>query len=319
MVTRRPTSTDVARAAGVSRATVSYVLNETPGQTISASVRQRVLEEAARVGYVRNPQARALATGQSHIILALLPEWPVEYLLRELLDEMSLALDEAGYSLVTAKPYASGRTAPLWESLRPDVVVPIEPIDDRRAETIRRSGAQLLMPDNAQRAAFDIGPELQTTHLLDLGHTAIAYASTTVRGMDAMDADRMRRSQEVAALASISFTTAPVDHTTAQEQVNAWTRSGVSGVVAFNDDTAAQVLGAALRNGLRVPDDLAVIGHDDSPIATMTFPSLSSVRVDVSGRGRYFAERVLAAARNEPLPKEAPPGVRAHLVRREST
>src|SRR6185312_9765886 len=75
--TRRVTSADVARLAGVSRATVSYVLNETPGQTISISTRGRVLDAAARLGYAPSAAARTLRTGRSDVVLCLLPDWPI--------------------------------------------------------------------------------------------------------------------------------------------------------------------------------------------------------------------------------------------------
>jgi DNA-binding LacI/PurR family transcriptional regulator len=75
--TRRVTSADVARVAGVSRATVSYVLNDTPHQTISAATRTRVFEAASSLGYAPSAAARALRTGRSDVVLCLLPDWPI--------------------------------------------------------------------------------------------------------------------------------------------------------------------------------------------------------------------------------------------------
>src|SRR4051794_33842882 len=74
---RRVTSADVARLAGVSRATVSYVHNDTPQQTISGPTRARVLDAAARLGYAPSAAARTLRTGRSDIVLCLLPDWPI--------------------------------------------------------------------------------------------------------------------------------------------------------------------------------------------------------------------------------------------------
>ena len=71
------TSADVARESGVSRTTVSYVLNGTPGTSISDATRQRVLEAAARLGYAPSAAARTLRSGRSDLVLCLLPDWPV--------------------------------------------------------------------------------------------------------------------------------------------------------------------------------------------------------------------------------------------------
>ena len=116
---KRVTAADVARSLGLSRATVGFVLNDTPGQTIPEATRERVLAEAKRLGYRANTAARALASGRSRIILLVLPDWPLDYSMRTHLDEASLALDEAGYSLVTTTPHPGGQAQPLWETLRP--------------------------------------------------------------------------------------------------------------------------------------------------------------------------------------------------------
>src|SRR5690625_354370 len=84
---KRVTAADVARALGLSRATVGFVLNNTPGQTIPEQTRRRVLAEAERLGYRPHTAARALASGRSHIVLVVLPDWPIDYSLRRHLEE----------------------------------------------------------------------------------------------------------------------------------------------------------------------------------------------------------------------------------------
>jgi len=73
---RRPTSADVAREAGLSRATVGYVLNEVPHQSIPEPTRQRVFAAAAKLGYTPSAAARSLRSGRSNLVLCLLPDWP---------------------------------------------------------------------------------------------------------------------------------------------------------------------------------------------------------------------------------------------------
>ena len=106
--TRRVTAADIARSLGISRATVGFVLNDTPGQTISAATRLRVIDEAKRLGYRPHSAARALASGRTHLILMVLPDWPLDFTLRRNIEEASLALDEAGYSLITYTPHPTG-------------------------------------------------------------------------------------------------------------------------------------------------------------------------------------------------------------------
>ena len=146
---KRVTAADVARSLGISRATVGFVLNDTPGQTISEATRARVLDEAKRLGYRANTAARALASGRSRIILLVLPDWPLDYAMRTHLDEASLALDEAGYALVTMTPHPGGQAQPLWETLRPDVVMGMTPFTVEQLESIRASGDRARHPPAA--------------------------------------------------------------------------------------------------------------------------------------------------------------------------
>ncbi|WP_425562232.1 substrate-binding domain-containing protein [Leifsonia kafniensis] len=98
-----------------------------------------------------------------------------------------------------------------------------------------------------------------------------------------------------------------------------WVSRGVTAVAAFNDEVAALVLGATIRLGVSVPDTLAIVGHDDTPLAQLLVPSLSTVRVDISGLGKYFAAVALSAARKSPTPQISPQVQRAKLVVRESS
>lgn len=129
---RRVTASDIARSLGISRATVGFVLNDTPGQTISEATRVRVLDEAKRLGYRPHTAARALASGRTRIVLLVLPDWPLDFRLRRNIEEASLALDEAGYALITYTPHPTGQSRPLWETLQPDVVISMTEFGARR-------------------------------------------------------------------------------------------------------------------------------------------------------------------------------------------
>lgn len=320
---RRVTAADIARSLGVSRATVGFVLNNTAGQTISATTRERVLAEAARLGYRPHLAARALASGQSKIVLLVLPDWPVDYTLRRHLDEASLALDEAGYSLVTMTPHPGGHARPLWETLQPDLVLGMVPFTPEQAATITASGNRIISPEFAPESYGDdlghaLGPRLQVEHLAERGHHRIAFATTGDTRLEALAADREALARATASGLGLDFRVDAVDDADVDGMLDAWLAAGVTAVAAYNDDIAALVVGTAIRRGLEVPDRLAVVGHDDTPLAQRFVPSISTIRVDHVGLGRYVAALALHAIEGTPAPV-APPTTRATVVARESS
>ena len=321
---RRVTTSDIARSLGVSRATVGYVLNQTPGQTISEDTRQRVLAEAARLGYRPHVAARALASGRSRIVLLVLPDWPLDFNLRRNIEEASLALDEAGYALITYTPHATGHARPLWETLQPDLVMSMTSFTPDQVSGIRAAGVTRIIPDPDAPPIAEYreeGPGLQVQHLVDLGHTRSAFAGSADPRVADLVAMRQHGAQDAAAeLGTPLVSTALVDlnDDSTAPVVTRWLDEGVTGIVAYNDDVAAALVGAALRLGVPVPQRLAVIGHDDTPLASTFQPRLSTVHVDIVGLGRYFAQLALSAIEGRPAP-DAGPVLHSTLMPREST
>src|SRR4051812_10769267 len=89
---RRVTSSDVARVSGVSRTTVSYVLNDTPGVSISAPTRAHVLATAKDLGYTPSAAARTLRTGRSEVVLVIMPRWVSSAVTEAFLDHLDRLL-----------------------------------------------------------------------------------------------------------------------------------------------------------------------------------------------------------------------------------
>lgn len=309
---RRVTATDVARAAGLSRATVGFVLNDTPGQTIPIETRERVLAAAQRLGYRPHPAARALASGQSRIILLVLPDWPIDFTMRRNIEEATLALDEAGYSLVTHNPLHAGRARPLWETLQPDVVMSLTTFSAQQLEQLRAAGVRKIVPDPAHVAIDEYteeGPALQVMHLAGGGHRRLAFVGSADPRVASLVRERRARAASAAAETGVSLIDAgdiALAEESAARALGVAHRAGASGIVAYNDDVAIAVVGAALRAGLRVPEDLAVIGHDDIPLASVVHPRITSVRLDMVGLGRYLAGIALSLAEDSPLPDAVP-------------
>ncbi|HWV48096.1 MAG TPA: LacI family DNA-binding transcriptional regulator [Microbacterium sp.] len=306
---RRVTAADIARSLGVSRATVGFVLNETPGQTISAATTERVLAEARRLGYRPHIAARALASGRSHLVLLVLPDWPIEYSLRENIDEATHALDEHGYALITYTPHEGARARPLWETLQPDVVMGLFPFSDTLIDSMRAAGVERIVPDPEEVSEVrysEGGPRLQVEHLHDLGHRRLGFA----RPSDPRLFELADAREEAATAAAIELgleTPATLELNPAASEVDPpvseWIEAGITGVVAFNDDVAAAIIGAAARAEIAVPQSLAVIGHDDTPMALMFEPRISSVRIDSTGLGHYLAALAIHAMDETPTPE----------------
>lgn len=323
--TKRVTAADVARSLGLSRATVGFVLNNTPGQTISEATRARVLAEAERLGYRPHTAARALASGKSRIVLVLLPDWPLDHAMRAHLEEAATTLDAAGYSMVSMVLHSNSLATPLWEILNPDVIFSLTELDDARYHAIQATGARTVIPgrDDAATLARDLhfaeGPQEQVRHLVETGRRNLAFASTPDPRLQQLAEQRFQlAARTLAALGHGELPRSEITADTAPEVVGAWRAQGVDAVVGYNDDIAALVLGAALRSGLDVPGQLAIVGHDDTPLASLLVPALSSVRVDAAGLGRYLAQIALAAATQSPFP-QAGPAAHAVLVRRETS
>ncbi|WP_369029379.1 LacI family DNA-binding transcriptional regulator [Streptomyces adonidis] len=307
---KRVTAADVARSLGLSRATVGFVLNDTPGQTIPESTRRRVFSEAARLGYRPHRAAQTLRRGSSKVILFVLPDWAAGLPMQQHLDEAALALDEAGYSLVTCPRYAAGRARPLWELLTPDVVLGFGPFDATELASMHAAGITSVIPAPEHPTTLDdwpalaAGTALQIDHLHEQGHRRIAFATPADPHTSLLD-HRVRKAQQAAARLGLApLDVRPVDHrdTSAHEAVHHWHTQGITGVAAYNDDSAAAVVSAAIRAGVSVPTDLAVIGHDDTPLAALFVPSISSVRIDIVGLSRHFAALALHEADGRPLP-----------------
>lgn len=322
---RRVTAADVARSLGLSRATVGFVLNNTPGQTIPPVTRDRVLAEAERLGYRPHTAARALASGRSRIILLVLPDWPHDYSMRTHIDTAARVLDEAGYALVTTTPHPEGHAQPLWETLSPDVVLSMTPFSAEDLSRIEATGIPRIIPAaptvaaGGEPLAHEVGPRLQVAHLVERGRRRIAFAGSP----DPRLRDLVAQRQDLAAATARELTgrelaaTANADELNVGELVGGWIADGVDGVVAYNDEIAALVAGTALRAGVTIPGTLAIVGHDDTPLARLYEPALTSVSIDTIGLGRYVAALALSAAEGTRTPSA--PATDARIVVRASS
>jgi DNA-binding LacI/PurR family transcriptional regulator len=326
---RRVTSADVARMAGVSRATVSYVLNETPHQTISAGTRDRVLDAAARLGYAPSAAARTLRTGRSQLVLCLLPDWPIGNEVGAMLGNLSTALARHGLTFVAHPGGREDRPiAEIWKAITPAAVLAFTEFSADEIDAMRAAGVALvvaLLGRGRQRrhelqGSQQLVGRLQAEHLAGQGHTRLGYAypdDDRVRIFAEPRLDGVRAGCAARGLGDPLVRTVALEPEAAAGAVRRWREHGVTGVCAYNDDVALAVLAGLRRHGLRAPDGLAVVGVDDIPAARLAEPALTTVTTDQTAVAAHLAATVVAAINGRPEP-EASVADLVQVVRRAS-
>lgn len=300
MSTDRPTpsspvtSTDVARLAGVSRATVSFVLNDTQGQRVSAATRERVRAAAKQLGYVPHAAARALRAGRSDLVLLPASASALGRLVSDWVDQLHSELAGHGYTVVLhagrfADPVAGARA---WAELRPAAVLALdgERFTEPAAELLRSAGIHALVSVSARpipgvhHLAFDhadIGA-IAVRHLVSRGRQRIGVVMPQERGLNAFAEPRLGGAQGVAA--SCTATVVPLELSYSLESaaalVERWPDLGLDALFAYNDEYAALLVHAFQDAGVSIPGEVAVVGADDLLQARLQRPQLTSIRLD---------------------------------------
>ncbi|MDR2379047.1 MAG: LacI family transcriptional regulator [Bifidobacteriaceae bacterium] len=302
---RRPSMFDVARLAGVSHQTVSRVLNDSPA--VAEATRRRVADAIAAVGYRRNQAARQLATARSRIIGLITPRTSLYGPSRSTL-AIEAAARERGYwvslvSLPQATAQAMADALGHFLELAVDAVAVIAPnpavlhalaaAPDLPPAVAVTSGPALpgVTVADADQA---LGARLATERLIGLGRRRIAHIAGPADFYHA----RVRAEVWARTLA---------EHGLAADRQADGDWSGPSGraaaaqllaagspapdaIFAGNDLMAMGAIAAVKRAGLKVPDDVAVVGFDDVPGADVADPPLTTVDPDHGSLGRAVVE-----------------------------
>jgi len=319
---RRPTSRDVAAAAGVSRATVGFVLNRTPSQTISEPTRRAVLDAARRLGYVPSAAARTLRSGRSRLVLLLTPPWVRTETLSDFTRTVTEELAALGY--VTVTHVTAGSAHPVLAAMTPAAVVSLAPLDpDDEAHLAAQHvpyvpaylGDYPGNPRTLTIAQQDIGAA-QARHLLERGYTRLVFVQPAESGYAGRTDGRWAGVRDAAGTA--------VPRLVVGDDLPAHVRTWAAddervGVCAFDDGTALPVLAALRDAGVDVPGRVGVVGVDDSSAARHTHPPLTSVRLDLATQAHDLARRVAAAVEGEPAPDPTPMEHPTRVVARAST
>lgn len=286
--TGRVTIRDVAAAAGVSTATVSYVLNDTPGQTITEATRARVRQAAKELGYIPHGVARTLRSGYSRIVLlntgSLLSGNGLDSLVTGMSDELRV---HDHVLLVTT--HADGLDDSVLAAVSPRSVLDLTKVtmgtekDDPVSGTAQ--GHHVGMPYHTF---------IQLHHLAERGHHRIALALPADR-TGALGRLRISHAEHVAKSLEIHPVEVLYLHATAEDRDDTEIvrhlveRTDVTAVAAYDDDVALTILAAMQRTGYEAPKDLAVIGFNEGRHAALWEPPLTTVRINARAYGHRAA------------------------------
>lgn len=307
---------DVAAAAGVSLGTVSNVLNRP--DRVSPETRERVLKAMADLGFVRNESARQLRAGSSRTLAYVMLDASNPFF-TDVASGIDFAAESVDLSLVLCN---SGNSADresahlaLLEQQRVQgiLVTPVDPESPVLDEVARR-GTPVVVVDRTRSdqsfcsVAVDdvLGGRLAIEHLVDRGHARVAY----IGGPPALGQVRDRWEGARAAWSAAGRPLADLTQITTRALTVAEGReagqrlAGIPGsrrpTAAFcaNDLVALGLLQQAIGAGVRVPEDLAIVGYDDIEFAAAAAVPLTSVRQPRQELGRTAAELVLDESAN---------------------
>jgi DNA-binding LacI/PurR family transcriptional regulator len=326
---RPPAMSDVAVVAGVSHQTVSRVLNDHP--SVRPETRERVLAAIAELGYRRNTAARALVTRRSGTIgvvttgLALFGPTSTFIAVERAARDSGLFV-----SVATVSRWEAAAIQQVLEHFMSQAVegVVVIAAHDEAVEAVQAFdapvpvvmvGPQNLPGGRLQSVAVDqyVGARIATRHLLDLGHAHVTH----LRGPDEIDArQRVRGWRDELEAAGVE-PGEPIagDWSAARGYEVGLRLVGAdlpTAVFAANDQLALGILRAFAEAGVRVPDDVSVVGFDDVDGSAHFSPPLTTVRQEFEPLGVRCVELLLAAIAGEPT---EPYLVEPHLVVRESS
>jgi DNA-binding LacI/PurR family transcriptional regulator len=306
------TSSDVARRAGVSQATVSYVLNATPGQAISERTRALVLKAADDLGYQPSSVARGLRRGRTDAVVCPLPGLTLTYTLACLVETCAAALEREGLFLVPDFTPRNGALAQVaaWRRLAPTAVLDILlPRNDPALRELKRTRTPVLSANLPDQPAWETAGDIfarserltQLTYLAGKGHRSVLVLLPPSLGTDIRaerrllgDMRRMARSDGFA----LRVQRIDLDTRKLGRVARDWVRAGAlpDAIAAYNDEYAIAVISALQAHDVVVPRDVAVMGLDDIPIGRVFTPALTTITPEFGDFADALAQAVKALA-----------------------
>jgi DNA-binding LacI/PurR family transcriptional regulator len=303
----------VARAAQVSRATVSYVLNGVEGQRISAATRERVRRIAEELHYQPSAASIALRSGSSEIALVGMPYWPLGQVVADALASVVAKLEAFGYTAVVHFDHGEDaeHLARACTRIQPVALIAgARHLTPEFVRKLRASGTTAIVAIGGRPlehvttlvlAQEEVG-RTAVRHLVERGHRRIlAVVPAVSDGPHFWDA-RLEGARAQAAAQNATLTVLPLAEPRSAtglatlEAALTKKRARPTAIYAYNDELALEVLEFLLDRGFQVPDDVALLGCDDSPLAAAVRPRLSSVRLWPPSTWQLAADAIDALA-----------------------
>ncbi len=313
-----PNLQDVAKQAGVSTATVSKVLSNTPYFT--EETRSRVMMAVKELGYMPNLAARALSTGKTHIVAVVFPYLYdaifKDPLVMQILEGIELECTAEKYNILLSTPRINGdgldpHYYQLIHSGYIDGLIAIdnvphasvaEPAIAREIPTIVIGYAD--SPYYVRSDDFDGGQKLMR-HIIALGHSHIGMISVPEDSNDAITR-RLMGMQAVAEEAGVTFVNMPILYgdysidsgkTATRKLLQA--HKQLTAIICLNDRMAFGAINEAQKHGRQVPDDLSVVGYDNLSTSAMITPSLTTIDQHALTLGKHAAQMLFDVLRGE--------------------
>ncbi|PSJ43579.1 LacI family transcriptional regulator [Sphingomonas deserti] len=310
--TGKPTINDVARLSGVSKKTVSRVINRSP--LLNDETRRRVLEVISDLGYVPNPQARALAL-RTNFLIGLIHDNPNAQMVLNVQQGILEALQGTDFEMIV-RPVDRGSAAMLddvrhfLERQRLYGVILLPPISENDAlarlcdevgcRYVRMGSAELDDPDHMVASNDREAVRGATAYLIEQGHRSIGliagphgFRSATERRQgfeDALAEAKIKLPRSLIAEGNYTFASGLA---AAEKLLDLSPRP--TAIFASNDEMGAAVVHAARQRGIDVPEQLSVIGFDDTPISAHIWPPLTTVRWPIVSMARSAALKLLVS------------------------
>ncbi len=331
----KPTINDVARIAGVSKKTVSRVINRSP--LLNDETRDKVLGVIRDLAYVPNPQARALALGRNFLV-GLIHDNPNAQLVLNVQHGILEALHGTEFELIV-RPVDRGSAAMLddmrrfLERQRLYGVVILPPVsenddvarlcDELGCRYVRMGSAQLDDPDHMVASNDRQVVKEATAYLIAQGHRLIGLVAGPHGFRSA--AERRAGFEEGMAAAGLKVGRSLIVEgnyrfesgvTAAERLLDLSPRP--TAIFASNDEMATGIVYAARQRGLSVPEDLSVIGFDDTPFAAHVWPPLTTVRWPIVSMARSAATKLVGSLTDPDSVEDQPSMFPSTLVYRAS-
>ena len=317
---KRPTSADVATRAGVSRTTVSFVLNERADVKIPDDTRRRVRDAARELGYHPHASARHLAGGRSQVVALVLRQSPEQVagdaLLVETIRGLASAARTKGFR-VLVEPLSQDGSSPTYADLlqaqhADGLIISGPRVDDEALIDLIREDFPIVLQGSlpgVDVTSVDVdnaaGAQGAVEHLIALGHRRIAcitnapivYTAARARLGGYRTALDQAGLPIIPALVEEAAFDAPSGHAAMARLL---ARTSFDAVFVASDVVALGAIGALREAGRRVPDDVSIVGFDDIPLAAYFDPPLTTVRLPAfelgQAAGRALLERIAQPA-----------------------